>query len=221
MLRISATSVDQFLKIGQPVHLFTDEIYTPEMYVADLKKGWQPTAAMMFGTAFGELITNPNRYYSKNGYKVTTNGFEYNFDAPQMNEGCRLMAEYREKNGMFWEIKQTIELAGATVVCKCDGLASNFLIENKTTASFKIDNYLDSYQWRLYFLAFPVEFIRYHVFSFAAENKAGYRKFLAHDSFEVTPYLEMRTDCESVIAEMSAFVYANNLESYFQPYEKR
>lgn len=226
-LRISATAVDQFAKIGHPVHAFTDEIFTLEMWIEGIKAGWQPTAKMMFGTAFGLIVTEPHRFVSfqndKRTYNVSVKGkneiFNYEFDESQVGNGITLMAAYRPS--MFWEQKTELKFGIDTVVCKCDGLSS-FLIDNKTTGQFNLESYDDSFQWRLYLLAWPqAAFFRYHVFVFGQEDKNGYRKFKERHDFDVFRYDQMQNDCAEIIAQMSETIHTNNLQSYFQPHVKK
>lgn len=220
-LRISATAVDQFAKIGHPVHAFTDEIFTLEQWIADIKAGWQPTAKMLFGTAFGAVITEPERYFAiaKNVHKIDVYGLKFEFDESQVSDGIELMQAYRPS--MFWEQKTEVKFGIDTVVCKCDGLSS-FLIDNKTTGSFDLQSYEDSYQWRLYLLAWPqAAFFRYHVFVFGQEDKNGYRKFKERHDFDQFRYAELQNDCAEIIAQMSETIHTHNLQSYFQPYVKK
>lgn len=225
-LRISATAVDQFLKIGHPVHSFTDEIFTLEMWIADLQAGWQPTKPKLFGTAFGKVITEPLKFQKEKEYKVPIFGgtdkdgksiwLVYDFKDEQISNAVKLMAAYRPS--MFWEQKTELKFGIDTVVCKCDGLSS-FLIDNKTTGQFSLQSYEDSYQWRLYLLAWPqAAFFRYHVFVFGMEDKNGYRKFKERHDFDVFRYDQMQNDCAEIIGQMSETIHLNNLQSYFQPY---
>lgn len=224
-LRISATAIDQFLRIGEMDFDAPDELFTAEKYIAEVKRGWVPTPAKTFGTAFGAIITEPKKYeldgngkYVKFTHKENGVWHFHDFDQQQVKLGIELMAKYRNEFGMFWEQKAEIHFGDVTVVCVCDGLTPNFVIENKTTSRFDKQNYIDSFQWRFYLLAFKVEFVRYHVFEFST---AKYREMKWHYEFEVRPYDEMLLDCQNVVENMAAFIYANNIESYFQPYEKR
>ncbi len=228
-LRISATAIDQFLRIGEMDFDAPDELFTAEKYIAEVKRGWVPTPAKTFGTAFGAIITEPEKrigYEIINNEKVILYAYPFNprdpnshrFDFNQVELGINLMKNYLENYGAFWEIKSELKFGDVTVVCKCDGLTPNFVIENKTTSRFEKQNYIDSFQWRFYLLAFKVEFVRYHVFEFST---AKYREMKWHYEFEVRPYDEMLLDCQNVVENMAAFIYANNIESYFQPYEKR
>lgn len=224
-LRISATAIDQFLRIGEMDFDAPDELFTAEKYIAEVKRGWVPTPAKTFGTAFGEIITEPEKYnldgngkYVKFTHKENEVWHFHDFDEKQVELGIKLMSEYERNYGAFWEIKSELKFGDVTVVCKCDVLTPNFVIENKTTARFEKQNYIDSFQWRFYLLAFQVEFVRYHVFEF---SNAKYREMKWHYEFEVRPYDEMLRDCQNVVENMAAFIYANNLENYFKPYEKR
>lgn len=111
-LRISATAVDQFLKIGNPIHSFTDEIFTLEMWIDGVKAGWQPTAKMLFGTAFGAVITEPEKYFNvthgcQDSYDIDVYGLKFKFDESQVGNGIELMAAYRPS--MFWEQKTELK----------------------------------------------------------------------------------------------------------------
>lgn len=231
-LRISATTVDQYLRIGGVDYSNPSELFTVEKFVAEIKQGWVPTKAKTFGTAFGAIITEPERkrgYRLENGNQIWFYAHPFNpmdplhhvFTDEQVALGIELMANYRKTNGMFWEVKNELQFGDVTLVCKCDGLASNFIIENKTTHDLTWGKYEDSYQWRFYLLAWPVDFVRYHVFQFAKANKAGYRKFQRHETNEFAPYEGMYGDCAAAVSGLADLIYYHNLESYFQPYSKK
>lgn len=252
LLRISASAVDNYLRMRNEGVDYENplEIYTQEKYIAEIKAGWQPTPAKTFGTAFGAIITEPEKYKQKSdpfltcvpanervgkeeivdvGSKTFYRKFTHlengvwqfhDFDETQVELGIKLMSEYRPYSS--WEVKREIKIGNTTLVCKCDGLMPTFLIDNKTTKRFDYATYEDSFQWRAYLLAFPgTEFFRYHVFVFYAENVSGYRKFKELRTLEFFRYDEIENEVKEIVTEMSAFIYANNLEIHFQPYEKR
>ena len=235
-LRIASSSIDNFLRIGGVDYERPSEIYTAEKYIADVQKGWQPKRAMLFGSAFGAVIAEPEKYWRlENESEIweiavkKLHDFEvFNFDKEQALFAINLMADYVQTNGMFFEVKTELQFGDVTVVCKCDGLAPNFIIENKTTSNLTLNTHLfdcspyqTSAQWKFYLLAFPeAEFVRYHVFEFAKETQNGYRSFHEHNEFECFRYDGLEYECRAIIESMSAFIYQHNLEPYFQPYKK-
>lgn len=219
-LRISSTTIDDFAKVGTCFG-FSENPYTLEDFVKRVKAPYASTPAMDFGSAFGMVITEPDKYRLETGdYSVTLRK-----DAAQPERDFVLLSEQAERGieamrdypAAIWEEKATLNWQSGgydvEIVCKADGLCGNVIIENKTTGNYDHQSYVDSLQWRFYLLAFAgFERVEYNVFEF---SKANVRKINDVYRFSMHHYAGMESEMQGYVDSLVDVIKSYKLELYF------
>ncbi len=204
-MRISVTTIESYRR-------YLIGIDNEEKLIESITKRSPPTINMQRGTAFHSILEEPEYHYNLDTGNYICNGIEFDFDIVMK---CKAEIDY---TGLF-EIKHTkvyeVAKERITVVGKCDQLIGTTVIENKTKwATFDIDSYQQSYQWRLYLDMFFVDSVKYNVFCMSALQD-GIR-LNSIEKFTMHPYLNLESDVKKMIASFVDYIHFRGLEQFFQ-----
>lgn len=206
-MRISATTLDTF-------RLYMDEDWMPERdLLASIRRERQATHEMALGTAFGQVLADPDAYRARGGYRCEVDGETFDFGDDVMGPALDAVGP----RGVF-EAKATGTYRGHTVATKADHVYGAELHEFKTTtSSFDIDKYLAAYQWRFMADIFRPARITYTVFCLFESAQNGTIELRGIERFTVAPYPGMRLECESLVRRFVDYVHFRRLGTYLDP----
>lgn len=207
-MRISATLLESFRLLRDSDFVSAEELEQ------SIKGVFVPRREMELGTAFHEILENPERCRRADG----SYAHEAIVFPADVVEPCLPIFD---RSGL-WEVKGTKDYVlsphrePVRVVCKADQVVGSRGIENKTKwGPFDVDRYQDSFQWRFYLDVLGLSSITYNVFLLTeyADGSFGHR---GTETFTLYPYPELGRDCEALLREFVAYVERQGLGSYLE-----
>lgn len=183
--RISATTIDGFINF-----YLKSETQSHDQFVRDLMRIDPPSFAMKYGTAFHEIVQDPE-LHSRDEYFWT-----YNYNRDGLDEKIKIARHIIEpaqkvfediRNSVTWEVKFVKEYkhhSGDTldIVTKADGIDGDSIIEIKTTRDYKYTKYFNSCQWRFYLNNFELPKCLYAIFVIEKHQAKSIEKYLKEES---------------------------------------
>jgi hypothetical protein len=202
-MRISATTLESYRLWRDP-----NQEWMSEEELRDSILGiWTPNHKVELGSAFGQVLEDPDRYLVAGGYRCGAFAFGRDVIDP-----CLAVIDRR---GVF-EAKAVKAYDDIDVVSKADHVLGAHLSEFKTTlSSFDVTKYMDSYQWRFMADAFQPTRITYHVFCLA-EAPNGVIELKDIHSFNLFPYANLHQDCADLLREFCGYVTARGLDAHLR-----
>ena len=196
--------------------MFRDhEFISLERMEADIRGEREPpNADMLRGTALGTVLAEPNRcaVEGEDLYACTDEtGGAWTFDACEID--C---ARSRMDVGLF-EVPAWLEIDGHTISCRADGISGTRVVEVKCPKTPVLDpqRYMDSFQWRVYLLAFEAQICEYHLISLREVEKGSpVLGICDHHIFKMHRYQGLEDDVKELVRDLAGFVRARGLESY-------
>jgi len=231
MLRISVTTIDAFRKFiseGISDTLVNEYLESPEVEVMSIEQYQEikflkrltgefvPTPSMEKGTAFHNIIENPEKYYNPESNSYISRGYEYDYSMIKERVLPLFNHEYpfEVKTTKIYKLPHGEEVE---VVGMADQLVGNMTIDIKTTwGTFQYEYYSKSYQWRYYLDMFESDIFRYMVFQLYDSSKIGIILKGVHD-FYFSPYTGMHADIMNLLEDFVAYIKLRKLQQYFQP----
>lgn len=221
MLRISATTIDEFRKFQ------TDLDYEEEYLLNYITGVSEKTKYMDLGVAFHNIIENPSKAFrmfldqnpdsDETGF-IASNGIYFPWDAiaPAIDT-IDYNFPFEVKTTKRYNIKgEEIE-----VVSKVDQLVGVKIMEFKTAWSYFgkrgwksfVGDYEKSAQWKLYLDAFEINEAEYHVFVFSDEFEGI--QLLDHIDFKCRRKDGMKEEINLLLEDFTDYIQIRNLQSYF------
>jgi hypothetical protein len=200
-MRISATQIEAY-------RLFMTGDWMIEQELLDSISGkFVPNHRVNLGSAFGQVLEDPDAYLVPGGFRIAVNGEMFEFGMDVM-EPCLAVVD---RSGVF-EAKTVKAYGDCDVVSKADHLLGADLSEFKTTlSSFDADKYMASCQWRFMADAFQPRRIAYFVFClYEATN--GVIELRSIERLPLYPYAELHNDCAALVREFAGYVRAKGLD---------
>lgn len=196
MMRVSATAVEAY-------RLFIQEDWMEEAdLIAQIQGKFVPDRKVLLGTAFDNVLTDPETYRVAGGFQVGRDCFS----ADMMAEPLRLM----DRRGVA-QAKATKDYGDVQIVAKADRLIGAELVENKTTlGSFDADKYERSAQWRLMADIFQPLQITYHVFCLK-DDESGIIDLRSIETIRFYPYDALHQDCAALVRDFRHYVQVRGL----------
>lgn len=186
LLRVSATDIDAYRRYR------ADEEMTLEEFLAEMRRKFEPTPAMVAGTALHKALedSQPGDFPT-----LTADGHTFTFDTeadldlPDIRE-CKAERDY--------------DIAGLTVtlVGKVDAIRGKRIDDHKLTSRFDAERFLSSYQWRLYLDIFDADEFRWNIFEGRELHPRVWTIFAMHP-LRTFRYPSLGAD---VLRELTAFV---------------
>lgn len=197
-MRISTTTLESFRLFMQPEQDWMSEAEL----VATIKGEFVPTTPVLIGQAYGRVLEDPDAYQVPGGYRC--GGFC--FDHASVDPALALI----DRRGVF-EAKAQKAYGACDVVAKADHLCGAHLAEFKTTKTFAIEKYLESYQWRFMVDIFQPMDVTYHVFTLDDHGNSVV-ELKDINSFRVYPYAALHEDCAALVQQFAAYVTTKGLD---------
>lgn len=176
-----------------------DEEFPLEVFLSQLR-GEKKTPAMERGIAFAKAM---ERIPLGETSTVSANGHTFAFTCDAVIESWPRREERREK-----------DYGGITVTARCDRIMGRTIADDKTTAKFDAEGYMERFQWRYYLDIFDADVFKWHVWEvkeleFEAKNaeewgKHGWEVY-AHHALTQYRYRQMEDDCKRLALEFAEF----------------
>ena len=202
-MRVSATILDAFRRWRQYDYVTLGELE------AQIRKEYRTTPDMERGTALHAVMEDPEPY--RWGWELIYG--DWRFAAAEIDE-------LRGKvSSAVTEIPASFELAGHTIRCRVDGMTGLTVQELKCPRkqSYDPDNYLESYQWRIYLLAFEAQTCDYHLVSLHKPDKSsGVSYIQSHNVVRTHRYAGLEADVKRLLQDFEQFLWDRNLETYLE-----
>lgn len=205
MIRVSVSDLDTFRSFRE------DEDFPLEVFVAQLRREVAPTPAMMRGRAFAVAMERANLGDQST---ITAEGHTFAFTCDAEIEAWPRREEKREK-----------DYGGVIVTARCDRIMGRMIADDKTTAQFDAEKYMEKYQWRYYLDLFDADVFRWHVWECREikNDRAAYWEkesewptdqiaipgigweVYAHHLLTQYRYKELENDCRNLAHEFADF----------------
>lgn len=197
-MRISTSSLDSF-------QYYLDGNVELDKYINDLMFRLD-SRPMAVGRGFETLITSD----------VTA--FEVNniiYDEALILKGKQIINNYPVRKYQSKVTKDIILTTGIhTLVGMADIICGDIVIDIKTTANFKYDRYINSWQWKAYLYLFETDVFEYTVFEI--QDKNNLVSLVDCHIFQCYSYSEMQKDLINILESFTDFIEKNNLQQYFE-----
>lgn len=209
-MRISITKIDAYK------YCIDNEISVKN--TIDRLTKYKPNIAMSKGSALHAILEKPKRYQilteqsnTRYSYFCTDMNTDITFDA----NNIELLFKHRP-NDAIWEVKDTIEQQGVTLVGKIDALLASIGYEFKTTVNTKdlFERYSNSLQWKFYTYLFGLSQVEYHIFGMDKNRD----KITSHNKkvFVAGNVDILKSEVTRWLNDFLGFVERHNLQEFFQ-----
>lgn len=205
-MRLSVTLIEAFRLLE------TQDWMTYEKFAEQVRGEFEPTDKVIRGLAMHDILEAPDRYYVEGSQTYMSRGVAFTRDSILAALGL-----LNPEPGLR-ELKVEQQIAGHTVVGKCDWLLGTLVRDYKLTSAVRPDGYFESYQWRLYLRLFACQTMEYWVFT-AREKRRGSGVWELCDPgdiglFRMHPYPGIVGDCERLVGRCARFLEQNGLADY-------
>lgn len=219
MLRISTTSIDLYNRF------LCDEDFPEEVFINQLTKKSPPSKYMELGTAFHEILENPDEAmkrhenaYGEAGDFMSSSGIVFphmviarcwnyiDYNHPFEIKLTKVYAVISEFNPSGFE---PVEVVG-----KIDQGKGEYVIEHKTCwTGFSYEKYAESLQWKFYLDIFEAQRCIYKVFELS--DLAGGIALRNIHSFHFDWDDTIPRQIELILESFIKYIFSKNLQSYF------
>ncbi len=184
-----------------------DEDSTLEELLEKISGEFQPSAAMLAGTAFHKVLENAIPGVEIDAAEELGHRFVF---APGLQVEVVPIRELRASKTYM------VDGEPVTITGQVDALEGLRIEDHKTTSRFDPDRYLDGYQWRLYLDIFGASLFRWNVFEIAeidsTQPSEGFD--LPPPEYEVRTqhrleqyrYPALEADCLALVSRFARFV---------------
>lgn len=221
-LKLRATTLEKFRRFMSDNYSYETE----ESLIETLSGSFKGNEYTRVGTAF-HLIVERGDVSTHEGDKriVKIDEFDIIFNQSHVDTA---LAYKEEIKGCFHEIRDSktyhvdgakIDISGGADVIMGIRLRD---IKTKYSPMRDIEDYTDSYQWRVYCDIFELPEFYFDIFEFKGykKEKHGYDvsslSIVRHDPIQCLSYATMQTDIEKMLSKFLEFVRFKNLEYLFQ-----
>ena len=202
-MRISATQLESFRLFMDPANDWFNE----QDLVDSITGVFRPNHKINLGSAFGQVLEDPDRFLVPGGFRVRVYGETFEF-AREVIDPCLALIDRR---GVF-EAKAVKAYGPHDVASKADHILGADLSEFKTTLSgFDADKYIESYQWRFMADAFQPRRITYYVFCLYECEANGVIELRSVERLPLYPYPQLHADCADMVREFVDYVTRKGL----------
>ena len=191
------------------------EFVTVEEIEETIRGDLVQTPAMVKGGALHDVVAFPDRYHDPRA------GIFVHRDRRNKPTGWRFgyqsINDLRHAIGAHVvELKTEFEVAGHTIVAKADGLTGREVHELKVRGKvpFEPDWFVDSFQWRIYALAFKAGAVTYHLVTVDDDGPDGVAVVETHQKLTNYPYPSMAAEVRALVLDFADFARSRNLEGY-------
>lgn len=211
-MQVSVTTLESY-------RLMKTEFWMTEAkLIEDIKKEFVPNRKMRIGTAFGNVLADPELYRGPEGQDYLCDGFLFPADVV---EPCAALFDRR---GVFevpqytdWKIGDRI----ITTAARADQVIGLHIKENKTkTGQFQEGQFDQSWQWRFYLPMYGARSVHYNVFLLEDDTDKGF-SLRGIETATYYPYPGLEGDCVEVLAEFAEWADRKGLGAWLVPSWKR
>lgn len=208
-LKISPSVINNFSR-------YLDESLEYETYERLIEKFEKPietTEKMAFGTACHKLIENPEKYKVHQGYVVQNDKREAMVIGETTNFSNKLAQplvdfHYAHPRMVYEQRHRKVYMVkGYTVVMsmRIDGIEVGEVYDFKVSSSApKVDEYMNSMQWKSYLDATELPVFKYQVFQH--HGRKPNKIITAHDPVVIYSYPSLREEVEHMIELFITFL---------------
>lgn len=166
-------------------------------FIAELQFGFEPSAAMLAGTAFHKALELAVTGVSVKEMAALGHVFTFRGD---FEVRLPVIREVRASKAYVVD-GEPIVISG-----QVDGIEGLRIDDHKTTARFDPDRFLTGYQWRLYLDIFGASHFRWNVFEMAEQDQPGHYEVFAQHTLEQFRYPALSADCHALVTRFARFV---------------
>lgn len=174
-----------------------DEEADLEPFVDELLHGFEPSPAMLAGTAFHKALED-----APTGLTVST--------LEALGHTFTFRGDFEVRLPVIRELRasKTYMVDGQPIVIsgQVDALEGLRIEDHKTTSRFDPDRFMSGYQWRLYLDIFGATAFRWNVFELTELDAPGFYEVRDQHTLEQYRYPAMADDCQALVARFARFV---------------
>lgn len=174
-----------------------DEEAELDQFVDDLLHGFEPSPAMLAGTAFHKALEDAPTGLTVNTLEALGHTFTFRGD---FEVRLPVIRELRASKAYMVD-GQPIVISG-----QVDALEGLRIEDHKTTSRFDPDRFMSGYQWRLYLDIFGATAFRWNVFELTELNAPGFYEVRDQHTLEQYRYPTMTDDCQALVTRFARFV---------------
>jgi hypothetical protein len=164
--------------------------------LAKLRGKFEPSPAMLAGTAFHKLLElAPSEVITE---RAEVNGHVFTF-AGDFTVALSPIRELRASR------TYTVDNELVTITGQVDEIEGKRIVDHKTTGRFDPERYLAGYQWRLYLEIFGADVFRWNVFELRPVDGTEYEVTALH-RLEQCRYPGLGADCQSLVERFARYV---------------
>ena len=165
---------------------------------------------MEWGSAFHELLENPEKYKIDDAYIVNDKLFYHENIKQAFNYSYPVFPKEIRSNFKLTINNDIIIISGIA-----DQLIGTYTIENKTRwSNYTLSDYFDAYQWRIYLKMFNSPVVIYQIFRMELQNDTAILKDV--NCLKFMAYKNMENDIYKIISEFTEWINLKNLQTYFK-----
>jgi hypothetical protein len=174
-----------------------DEEAELEPFVDELLHGFEPSPAMLAGTAFHKALED-----APTGLTVST--------LEALGHTFTFRGDFEVRLPVIRELRasKTYMVDGQPIVIsgQVDALEGLRIEDHKTTSRFDPDRFMSGYQWRLYLDIFGASQFRWNVFELSELDAPGFYEVRDQHTLEQFRYPAMTADCQALVTRFARFV---------------
>lgn len=174
-----------------------DEEAEPGQFIGELLHGFEPSAAMVAGTAFHKALEDAPTGLCVSALEALGHTFTFRGD---FEVRLPVIRELRASKAYVVDGKPIV-ISG-----QVDGIEGLRIDDHKTTSRFDPDRYLTGYQWRLYLDIFGASVFRWNVFEINELDFPGLYEVRDQHTLEQYRYPALGADCQALVERFARFV---------------
>lgn len=174
-----------------------DDEAEPAQFIDELLHGFEPSAAMLAGTAFHKALEDAPTGISVSSLEALGHTFTFRGDFE-----VRLPAIRELRASKTYMVDgQPIVISG-----QVDGIEGLRIDDHKTTSRFDPERYMAGCQWKLYLDIFGADAFRWNVFEIGEQDEPGHYEVFAQHTLEQCRYPALHNDCQALVNRFARFV---------------
>jgi hypothetical protein len=184
-MRVSVSDLDSYRAFRE------DEDFPLEVLLAQFRRETPATPAMMIGRAFAKAMEHAQLGEADT---LTAEGHTFAFTCDVEIEAWPCREESRDK-----------DYGGVIVTARCDRIMGKVIADDKTTAHFDAESYMEKYQWRYYLDLFGADVFRWHIWE--CKKLKEDNAWCVYDRHILTQYRypELEQDCRELALDFKQF----------------
>lgn len=190
-MKYRVSNVEAFRKFEQ------DEEAEAAQFIDELLHGFEPSPAMMAGTAFHKALEDAPTGIVVDRMEALGHVFTFCSDFEVRLSPIRELRAAKT----YMVDGQPIVISG-----QVDAIEGLRIDDHKTTGRFDPDRYLTGYQWRLYLDIFGASVFRWNVFEINELDLPGHYEVRDQHTLEQYRYPALGADCQRLVERFARFV---------------